>query len=90
MEIFYGDKGVALTPEEFREIVEMDLLQELIDSILDLQGELYLAVEQGQEGMVQDVLDQLMEADVESLLEDEEINEEDLRAISVLRRLGFQ
>lgn len=96
MEIFHGDGGIELTPDEFYRIVEMGLLEDLKQTVKEMGGNLLVTAD---ESMTDDELDEVIEDIVDKLLdeppEDDELENiegptyEDLRVVDMLRRLGY-
>ncbi len=92
MFIFMNDadeSGVELTVEEFRAIVEHELIDALVFTIVGLSGNLYVSDAENLEQIQSEIISQL-ERYTPSEIVDGEPSMADLKVIEIMRSLGFQ
>ncbi len=76
MEIYNKDAGIELTIEEFRNIVKLDLLDDIISMLLELDGDFHILTREGE----------LHDFKVKGASAP---SSEDLKIIETLKKLGF-
>lgn len=90
MYMFINESGVELTVEEFREVVEHELVQELVDVIASLGGHVYISDGMDLSQMQTEIVDELARHIPSELADDSKHpSAADLKLIEIMRSLGL-